>query len=60
MLDQLGVQALGIVAIFSYTAVVSWLLFKVVAKLTDGLRVDIEQEVTGLDISEHEESGYSL
>ena len=60
MLEQLAVQALGVVAVFCYTAVVSWLLFKVVARMTDGLRVTAEQEMTGLDISEHEESGYSL
>lgn len=60
MAEQLGVQAIGVIATFGYTAVVSWILFKLVAVLTNGLRVDVEQEVTGLDISEHEESGYVL
>jgi Amt family ammonium transporter len=38
----------------------SYLLFKLVAVMTDGLRVDKEQEITGLDLIEHDESGYNL
>ncbi|MCH1929313.1 ammonium transporter [Shewanella sp. A25] len=60
MLDQLSVQAIGVVATFAYTAIVSWLLFVTIGKLLGGLRVSTEKEVNGLDISEHEESGYSL
>ncbi|WP_330130916.1 ammonium transporter [Shewanella xiamenensis] len=60
MIDQLCVQMIGIAATFSYTAVVTWLLFIVISKLLGGLRVSSEQEVNGLDLSEHEETGYSL
>ncbi|MFB2680094.1 ammonium transporter [Shewanella mangrovisoli] len=60
MLDQLGAQAIGVIATLSYTAVVSWLLFVVIGKILGGLRVSTEQEVNGLDLSEHEETGYSL
>ncbi|QYJ79490.1 ammonium transporter [Shewanella acanthi] len=60
MLEQLSVQAIGVVATFAYTAIVSWLLFVIIGKLLGGLRVSTEKEVNGLDISEHEESGYSL
>ncbi|MDP2559682.1 ammonium transporter [Psychrobium sp. 1_MG-2023] len=60
MADQLLVQFIGVTATLVYTAVVSFILFKVVALFTKGLRVDEEQEVTGLDISQHEETGYSL
>lgn len=60
MLDQLLVQATGVGATIVYTAVVSFVLFKAVALMTDGLRVDEEQEIQGLDISQHEETGYSL
>ncbi|MFG0455598.1 ammonium transporter [Shewanella mangrovisoli] len=60
MLDQLGAQAIGVIATLSYTAVVSWLLFMVIGKILGGLRVSTEQEVNGLDLSEHEETGYSL
>lgn len=60
MIDQLGVQIIGVVATFTYTAVVTWLLFMIIRKLLGGLRVSTEQEVNGLDLSEHEETGYSL
>ena len=60
MLDQVGVQLIGIAATLAYTAAVTWILFWVIAKLLNGLRVSTEQEITGLDLSEHEESGYSL
>ncbi|MFV0596582.1 ammonium transporter [Shewanella sp.] len=60
MLDQLGAQAIGVIATLSYTALVSWLLFMVIGKILGGLRVSTEQEVNGLDLSEHEETGYSL
>ncbi|WP_394391946.1 ammonium transporter [Shewanella woodyi] len=60
MLDQLGVQLIGVVATFAYTAIVSWILFMIIGKLVNGLRVSSEQEITGLDQSEHEESGYIL
>ncbi|EGM70902.1 ammonium transporter [Shewanella sp. HN-41] len=60
MIDQLGVQIIGVTATFTYTAVVTWLLFVIIRKLLGGLRVSTEQEVNGLDLSEHEETGYSL
>lgn len=60
MVDQLGVQIIGVAATFTYTAVVTWLLFVIIRKLLGGLRVSTEQEVNGLDLSEHEETGYSL
>ncbi|MFG7350770.1 ammonium transporter [Shewanella oncorhynchi] len=60
MIDQLGVQIIGVAATFTYTAVVTWLLFMIIRKLLGGLRVSTEQEVNGLDLSEHEETGYSL
>ncbi|MEO3734576.1 ammonium transporter [Shewanella baltica] len=60
MIDQLGVQIIGVAATFTYTAVVTWLLFVIIRKLLGGLRVSTEQEINGLDLSEHEETGYSL
>jgi len=60
MLGQVSVQLIGIGSTIVYTAVVSYLLFKLVAKMTDGLRVSKEQETTGLDLIEHDESGYNL
>ncbi len=60
MLGQVSVQLIGIGSTILYTAVVSYLLFKLVSLMTKGLRVSKEQEVTGLDLIEHDEVGYNL
>ena len=60
MLGQVSVQLVGIGSVIIYTAIVSYLLFKLVALMTNGLRVEKEQEITGLDLIEHDESGYNL
>ena len=59
MLDQFGVQALGVVATFVYTAVVTWVLLKLIGLFAE-LRVDKDEETQGLDIAPHEERGYDL
>ena len=48
----LGVQALGVVSVAAYVAVVITIVFFVI-KHTIGLRVTPEEEITGLDVSEH-------
>ena len=48
----LGVQCLGIVCIGAYTAVVMTIVFQII-KHTHGLRVSAEEEITGLDSTEH-------
>jgi Amt family ammonium transporter len=58
--QQLGVQAIGVVSTFVYTAVVTYILFKLVGLMTNGLRVDQDEETQGLDIIDHEERGYEL
>jgi Amt family ammonium transporter len=60
MIGQVSVQLIGIGSTIVYTAIVSYLLFKLVALMTQGLRVSKEQEITGLDLIEHDESGYNL
>ncbi len=60
MAEQVGVQLVGIISTFIYTAIVTYILLKLVSLMTQGLRVDEEQEVNGLDQVEHEESGYNL
>ncbi|WP_323814964.1 ammonium transporter [Cellvibrio sp. NN19] len=60
MAEQLGVQLLGVVVTFVYTAVVTYLLLKITGVFTSGLRVTAEEESIGLDISLHEEDGYKL
>jgi len=59
MVSQVSVQLVGIIATFAYTAIVSYILLKLVDKLLV-LRVDEEDEVRGLDLVEHDERGYDL
>lgn len=59
MLQQLGVQALGVVATLVYTALLTWALLKLVGLFTP-LRVTAEEESQGLDIALHEERGYDI
>ena len=60
MAGQMKVQLIGVLATVTYTAVVSFVILKVVSLLTQGLRVTDEQEIQGLDIHMHEERGYDL
>lgn len=48
----LGVQALGVLSVAAYVAVMITLVFTLL-KHTIGLRVSPEEEITGLDVSEH-------
>jgi ammonium transporter, Amt family len=56
---QVGVQAIGVVATVAWCAILSYALLKLVGALV-GLRVSDESETQGLDLSEHDERGYSL
>jgi Amt family ammonium transporter len=58
--QQLGVQAIGVGATIIYTAVVTYILFKIVGLITGGLRVTADEESQGLDIIDHEERGYDM
>jgi Amt family ammonium transporter len=55
---QLGIQLIGVVAVFAFVFPVSLLLFKLI-KATSGLRVSEEEELEGLDISEHGNEAYA-
>ena len=55
---QLSVQALGIIACAGFVFVTSYVVFAAL-KATIGLRVKPEEELNGLDISEHGVYGYS-
>ena len=48
----LGIQALGVVSVIAYVAVVITVVF-LLLKHTIGLRASAEDEIAGLDISEH-------
>ncbi len=52
-------QAIGVVATMIYSVVVTIILLKVL-DATMGLRVPATEEVVGLDITQHEESAYTL
>ncbi len=54
---QLGVQVYGGIFAVVYTAIVSYIVLKVVDMLV-GLRVTEDEETEGLDITDHGESGY--
>jgi len=56
---QLGIQAVAVGVTLVYSFVISYILFKIL-DATMGLRVSPEDEVAGLDITEHQETGYSL
>jgi len=57
---QLSVQAIGVVSTIAFTAVSTYVILKLVSVLTNGLRVDEEEEQQGLDVVSHEETGYNL
>ena len=56
---QLMVQGTGVIATLLYTAVVTFILLKIVASMV-GLRVDDDEETQGLDLVLHDERGYDL
>jgi Amt family ammonium transporter len=55
----LGIQALSIVSVWIYSFVATFIILKVL-DWTMGLRVSEDQEISGLDISQHGEAGYSF
>ncbi|WP_025025443.1 ammonium transporter [Caldalkalibacillus mannanilyticus] len=55
---QLGVQALGVTSAAIYAFVVSYILLKGIGAIVGGLRVTEEEEIIGLDFSEHGSYGY--
>ena len=59
MTSQIGVQVTGVLATLFYTAIVTYIILKVVDAIL-GLRVSEEQETEGLDINQHDERGYIL
>jgi Amt family ammonium transporter len=56
---QMWIQFLTIITVAAYSFIMSYIIFKVIDKVM-GLRVDKEAESIGLDITQHEESGYNL
>jgi Amt family ammonium transporter len=59
IVSQLGTQAIGVIAVIVYTALVTFVILKVTGALV-GNRVDDEVEVAGLDLNSHNERGYDI
>lgn len=58
--SQVMVQIIGIVSVAAYTAILTFVLLKIVGAITSGIRVSQEEEQVGLDITDHDEKGYSM
>ena len=57
---QLGTQAIGVVATVVWAAVLTFVVVKIVGALTGGIRTSEDEEIQGLDLVSHGESGYDL
>lgn len=57
--DQLWRQAVGAVAVLAYSGIVTAII-AFALKFTIGLRISDEDEVTGIDETEHAETGYDF
>ncbi len=57
--QQLGIQATGVVAVFAWSAVLTFAIVKVVVAVT-GLRASDDEITEGLDVTAHGETGYTL
>jgi len=53
----MGHQAVAVVAVVAYSFIVTYILAQILDK-TIGLRVSVEAEVAGLDLSQHAETAY--
>ena len=58
-LAQLSVQAVMVIIIVAWTAITAGIAFTIIKKTT-GLRVSPEEEIAGLDVSEHGSAGYQM
>jgi Amt family ammonium transporter len=56
---QFVVQAIGAGAAIAYSMVLTFLILKAIDAII-GLRAELEDEVQGLDVTDHKEVGYSL
>ena len=57
--ELLGYQLTAVLATLVWSGVISFILAKVIAA-TIGLRCDDDEEMAGLDLSQHAETAYSF
>jgi Amt family ammonium transporter len=53
------IQLVGVLVTFIYSGVLTWLILVLTDRLV-GFRISDEEEMTGLDLSQHNEVGYNL
>ncbi len=58
-LTQLGVQALGVITVVIFVVAIMFVIFKGIAFLISGLRITREEELKGLDITQHGMESYA-
>ena len=58
-MNQLWAQSVGAFSVFLYTTVVTFVIYKLIDK-TIGLRVSDQDEAIGLDVTQHNERGYTI
>ena len=56
---QLGIQAIAVLASVTYSAVMTFVILKVINVFVP-LRVNEKEEVLGLDASQHREAAYQI
>ncbi len=57
--SQVGVQIQGVLAVLVWTVVATFIILKVINVII-GIRVDEQDETQGLDVTQHEETGYNM
>jgi len=57
--QQCGVQAIGVAATVAWSVIFTFIIVKV-TMAGAGLRASEDEIIEGLDVSSHDESGYSL
>lgn len=55
---QLGVQTIGVISCGAFAFIASYIILIIMKAVMNGLRVTEEEEIMGLDISEHGSYGY--
>ena len=60
MLEQFGVQALGVLVSMAWSGIITFVILKVLDFCLHRVRVDPEDEIVGLDVAVHGERGYDL
>jgi Amt family ammonium transporter len=58
--EQVFAQFKSIVVTIVWSGTVSYIAFKLIGYLMNGIRVETDDELRGLDLSSHDEQGYDM